>query len=408
MRAFEDVRAEVMAAVSSLDVERVPIWEAAGRILGDDLIAPESVPPFDNSAMDGFAVRGSDVATPGQTLEITDELRAGAAPTLAVGSGQAIRIMTGSPMPDGADTIVKVEDTMTSGSHVTVISAVLTGTSVRPAGGDIEAGAPVFSRGTRLTPMHVGVLATLGVGRPTVMKRPRVAFMSTGDELIPADGGPLGPGMIRDSNRPMLAALLRDAGVEAVDMGTIPDDEAALDAALSEASECDVIVTTGGVSMGEYDVTKLLLSRSGQVSFWKVAMQPAKPFAFGKVGSALFFGLPGNPVSVLVSYEQFVRPALMKLMGSRAIYRPRILAIADEDLVTDSEKTVFVRVKVTENMAGRLHVVTSGGQSSNVLSAAAAADAFAVVPRGTGTVSKGEEVFIELIHSPEAREEQDG
>lgn len=408
MKPIEQARAEVLAAVEPLGSEKVSIWDASGRVLAVDVAAPESVPPFDNSAMDGFAVRGDDVSQPGSVLEVIDDLPAGASPSIEVGEGQAARIMTGAPIPPGADTVVKVEDTNSSDGTVNIAVAVEPSTAIRSAGGDVVEGQAVFTAGTRLTPMHIGVLATLGISNPDVYMKPRVAFMSTGDELAPVDGGALEPGMIRDSNRPMLKAMLEDAGVDLIDVGVIPDDEGVLRSALDEASKADVIITTGGVSMGDYDVTKLVLSRDSGVQFWKIAMQPAKPFAFGYVGDALFFGLPGNPVSVLVSYEQFARPALMKLQGSKAIFRPRMEAIADEDLVTDPAKTVFLRVWITGEVEGLIHVAKSGDQASNVLSAAAAADAFAIVPRGVETVGAGENVTVELFKSPETMETNDG
>jgi molybdopterin molybdotransferase len=311
-------------------------------------------------------------------------------------------------MPEGADTIVKIEDTDGGVDRVTVMPSVAVGTSVRAAGGDVASGSLVFEAGTRLAPMHVGVLATIGVASPLVRRRPRVAFMSTGDELTPPGSGPLAPGMIRDSNRPMVRALLEEAGAELIDLGIVPDNEKALIVALESGSASDVIVSTGGVSMGDYDVTKKVLGGTAAVGFWQVAIQPAKPFAFGKVGGALFFGLPGNPVSVLVSFEQFLRPALLMLQGATRILRGQSLAVAGERMDTDPDKTVFLRVRVSGEQAGRPSVVTSGGQSSNVLSAAAAADAFAVVPRGIAVVEEGGDVMIERFKAPETREWKDG
>ncbi|HEY6629542.1 MAG TPA: molybdopterin molybdotransferase MoeA, partial [Acidimicrobiia bacterium] len=254
----------------------------------------------------------------------------------------------------------------------------------------------------------VGVLATIGVAAPVVYRRPRVAYMSTGDELVPPGSGPLAPGMIRDSNRPMVKALLEDAGAELNDLGIIPDNDEALREALKVGSSFDVIVSTGGVSMGDYDVTKKVLQGSSSVGFWQVAIQPAKPFAFGRVDGALFFGLPGNPVSVLVSFEQFLRPALLRMQGATRVLRDQAPAIAGEQFDTDPDKTVFVRVRILEQSAGGPVVVSSGGQSSNVLSAAAAADAFAVIPRGVGMVESGDPVVIERFKAPEAREWSDG
>jgi molybdenum cofactor synthesis domain-containing protein len=408
MKPLEDARREVMASVKVTPVETISTWDALGRVLAEDVEAPESVPPWDNSAMDGFAVRAADVADPGAVLVVVGDLPAGVAPSVPVGPGEAVKIMTGAPIPDGADTVVKVEDTDVVAGKVTIHPAVDRGTAVRPSGGDLQQGQSVFHAGVALTPMHIGVLATLGLASLPVHRRPRVAFMSTGDELVPIGGGDLGPGQIRDSNRPMLAALLDDAGVEAVDLGVVRDDESELRRALDAAAAHDAVLTTGGVSMGDYDVTKLLLSGEEGIDFWKIAIQPAKPFAFGHLGEALFFGLPGNPVSALVSFEQLVRPALLAMSGARRVLRPRATAIAGEDLDTDPEKTVFLRVTITGERDGLPVVVGSGGQGSNVLSAAAAADALAVIPVGTGLVGEGETVTIERFHDPATREYDDG
>ncbi len=408
MKPLEVARSEVLSSVDQLGSERVPIWEARGRVLASDVVAPENVPPFPNSAMDGFAVRAADVATPGSVLEVLGDLPAGSTTDIVVGRGEALKIMTGAPMPRGADTVVKVEDTTSDGSKVAINVAVEPGTSVRAAGGDVVSGQLVFEAGTRLTPMHVGVLATIGVGRPEVSRRPRVAFMSTGDELTPPEQATLAPGSIRDSNRPMLKALLEEAGAELIDLGIVPDQPDVLRRALDRGSEADFLVSTGGVSMGDYDVTKQVLEGDAHVGFWKIAIQPAKPFAFGRVGDAVFFGLPGNPVSVLVSFEQLLRPAILKMQGARAILRPQLRAVAGEDLDTDPEKTVFVRVLVDGLAEGVPTVMRSGGQSSNVLSAAANADAFAVVPQGVGLVQAGEKVRIEMFKWPETREWVDG
>jgi molybdopterin molybdotransferase len=408
MKPLEQARSEVLNAIGLLETEEVSIWEALGRVLAEDVVSLDDVPPFPNSAMDGFAVRAQDVTSPGAILEVIGDLPAGSTTDVEVKPGEAFKIMTGAPLPPGADTVVRVEDTFSEGSKVVVDTAVDRGTSVRPAGGDLTRGQMVFSAGTRLTPMHVGVLATIGVARPRVSRLPRVAYMSTGDELTPVEQPGLAPGGIRDSNRPMLRALLEETGVELMDLGIVPDDPDILRRALETGSEADVIVSTGGVSMGDYDVTKLVLRDDQGVDFWQVAIQPAKPFAFGRVGSAYFFGLPGNPVSVLVSFEQFLRPALLKMQGARQMLRPQLAAVAGEELVTDPEKTVFLRVEVQYLAEGTVVVRRSGGQASNVLSAAAAADAFALVPRGVGTVRAGDPVTIEMFKWAESREWADG
>lgn len=334
---------------------------------------------------------------------MVEDLAAGRVATRRVEAGTAIRIMTGAPIPEGADAIVKVEDTEPADGRVRVLGRAAAGTGVRPAGGDVQRGTTVFPAGVRLTPVHLAVLATIGVSAPPVRRRPRVAILSTGDEIQPPDTAELAPGWIRDSNRPLLAGLLAELGAEVVDLGIVPDDAARLRAALEEAAESsDAILTSGGVSMGEHDLVKQILSELGGVELWKVAMQPAKPFAFGVIRGTPLFGLPGNPVSVLVAFEQFARPALLTMMGCLRVFRPRLPGRMGESVSTDAAKTVFLRV--TLRLEDDVLVARSaGGQASNVLSAAALADAFAVVPVGTGPVGPGERVDLEMFRWPESR-----
>lgn len=387
-----------------LGTETIPFDEGVGRVLAEAIVSSEDVPHFANSAMDGFAVRATDVSEPDAVLEVLADLPAGQVASVSMSDGQAIRIMTGAPMPDGADTVVRVEDTAAEGDKVRIHTVVEEGTYVREAGGDVRAGQVVFDSGLRMGPIHVGVLATLGLVEPVVSRRPRVGVMSTGNELQPPATQDLAPGMIRDSNRPMLVGLLEDAGAEVIDYGRIGDDADELRAALGRAAvETDAIVTTGGVSMGDYDVTKLVLREEAGVDFIKVAMKPGKPLAFGRLGGAPFFGLPGNPVSVVVSFEQFVRPALLTMQGASAVLRPQMTVAAGERLVADPAKTVFLRVRL-EGDGAALRATQAGGQASNILSVAAVADAFAVVPIGVETIDEGEPVLIELFRSPETRE----
>jgi len=307
-------------------------------------------------------------------------------------------------MPDGADAVVIVEDSESGDDgSVTLLATAAPGDHVRRAGGDIEEGATVLPAGTRLNPMHLGLLASVGDGEPEVVERPTVAVLSTGDELVSANAPMLRPGIIRDSNRPMLIAELAELGVEVLDLGIIPDDVRLLRSALGEAaSNADAVLTSGGVSMGEYDLVKQVLLELGRVDFWRVAMQPAKPFAFGFLGDTPLFGLPGNPVSVMVAYEQFVRPALLRRMGATRLFRRRSTAVLGTPVATNPGKTVFVRVCV-EIGAESMTVVPSGGQGSNVLSALAAADAFAIIPVGVGDVAAGATVELEWFRSPETR-----
>lgn len=407
MRPVGEVRADVLARIRPTGTEQVFLEEAVGRYLAQEVIAPHDVPSFSNSAMDGFAVRSGDVAVAGAVLEVVEGLAAGQTTSVVVGPGQAVKIMTGAPMPDGADTVVPVEDTEVEEGKVRVASIHEQGSSVRPPGGDVRGGATVFTPGTRISPAHVGVLATIGVTAPTVAKRPRVAVMSTGDELVPATTVVLAPGMIRDSNRPMLVQLVGAAGGQPIDMGRVPDDADSLRAALGQSAvEADVIVTSGGVSMGEYDVTKLVLRDEADVDFYPVAMKPGKPQGFGIVGGKPFFGLPGNPVSVFVSFEQFVRPALLAMQGATAILRPRVYGVAGQEFESDPAKEEFLRVRLT-SASPELEVTASGGQGSHVISAAANADAFVVMPVGVERVEKGDQVILELFRAEATRRAED-
>ena len=408
MKPLAAARREVLSVVRLLPVVHVPLDEAQGLALASDVIAPHAVPSFANSAMDGYAVRVADVSNPPVELHISEDVPAGHVASGSVRPGSVIKIMTGAPIPEGAEAVVKVEDTEPlPGDMVRIMASVAMGTAVRPAGGDLTEGQLVMPAGVRLGPVHLGVLATIGVSAPEVRRRAKAAVLSTGDELFPADSQSLPPGGIRDSNRPLLKGLLSDVGVEIVDMGIIPDQEDRLRAALKEASAvADVTVTSGGVSMGEYDLVKQVLSSLGDVELWKVAMQPAKPFAFGHIHGTPLFGLPGNPVSALVAFEQFVRPSLLKMMGARALFRPRVPAVAGHPLRTNPEKTVFVRV-VVDVEDGRMVARSSGEQGSNVLSAAAVANGMAVVPRGVASVAEGEPVAVEMLRSPESRTEEE-
>ena len=408
MKPLTEARREVLAAMDLLPVVSVPLDQAQGLALASDVTAPHPVPPFANSAMDGYAVRVADVQTPPVVLDISEDLPAGQVALGSVVAGQAIKIMTGAPIPPGTEAVVKVEDTEPVGSEkVRIMAAVDRGTAMRPAGGDLEEGQLVMPAGVRLGPVHVGVLATIGIAAPQVRRRARVAVLSTGDELFAVDHPSLPPGGIRDSNRPLLKGLLSELGVDIIDMGIIPDQEQQLRSALLEASRtADVTVTSGGVSMGEYDLVKQVLSTLGDIKLWKVAMQPAKPFAFGHINGTPLFGLPGNPVSALVAFEQFVRPALLKMMGCQAVYRPRIPARSGHAMRTNPAKTVFVRVTLTLE-DGQMVARSSGGQGSNVLSAAAAAVGMAVIPVGVGVIGEGEPIEVEMLRSPESRSEDE-
>ena len=404
MRRLRDMQAEIVDRMPRTDIVEVSLEDAVGSILAEDVIAPENLPGFANAAMDGFAVVASDLERPSVELDVVDDVAAGSTPSETVSTGMASRIMTGAPIPAGADAVVPVEATeMISDRRVRILEPATAGDHVRPVGGSVRVGSLVFETGLRLRPPHVSVLASMGA-LPVVRRRPIVAMMSTGDELVSAATKTLKPGAVRDSNRTLLQGLLRELGAEIRDYGIVGDTAGSFEAALEDATDgADVVVTSGGVSMGAYDVVKLTLRERGTVDFLKIAMQPGKPLGFGTIDEVPFFGLPGNPVSVFVSFEQFMRPALLAMMGAELLYRDRVPGILDEGITTNPEKDVFVRVVTERDADGRWHAHSSGGQSSNVLSALAFADALAVVPVGVGRVEPGGTVDLEMIHWPEAR-----
>ena len=404
MRRLSDMQAEIVDRMPRTDIVEVSLEDAVGSILAEDVIAPENLPGFANAAMDGFAVVASDLERPSVELDIVDDVAAGSTPSETVSTGMASRIMTGAPIPAGADAVVPVEATeMISDRRVRILEPATAGDHVRPVGGSVRVGSLVFETGLRLRPPHVSVLASMGAS-PVVRRRPIVAMMSTGDELVSASTKTLEPGAVRDSNRTLLQGLLSELGAEIRDYGIVGDTAGSFEAALADATDgADVVVTSGGVSMGAYDVVKLTLRERGTVDFLKIAMQPGKPLGFGTIDEVPFFGLPGNPVSVFVSFEQFMRPALLAMMGAELLYRDRVPGILDEGITTNPEKDVFVRVVTERDADGRWHAHSSGGQSSNVLSALAFADALAVVPVGVGRVEPGGTVGLEMIHWPEAR-----
>lgn len=413
MISLGEARRYIFEAVERLHPTAVALSDALGLVTSIDLIAEASVPPFDSSAMDGYAVRALDTqdAEEGNLvrLRVVEELPAGRAPTRTVGSGEAARIMTGAPMPPEADAVVMVEYTTRVGGDgdqdvVLVRRAASPGDHVRPAGGDIELSDMIFPHGTLLSPAHLGVLASLGYLRAPVFPRPVVGVLSTGDELFndhesnPATKLP--PGMIRDSNRPMLLALLRESGCKPVDLGIARDDEQVIAASIREAvGRCHALITTGGVSVGDYDFVKAVLNRLGEMFWWQVAIKPAKPLAFGVVGGVPVFGLPGNPVSSHVSFELFVRPALMGMMGRADRFRPTMIARAEQPMRRHPDgKLHFDRVRVRMVDGGPV-VARSGAQGSNVLSAMAAANALAILPDGEG-VAEGDSVTCMLLDAP--------
>lgn len=398
MIAISEARQAVLDACPTLRPVLVQCDDMTGRVLAQDVVASENVPPFANSAVDGYAVRADDVAVVPVELRVVGTVAAGAVATVALKRGEAIRIMTGAPIPSGADAVVMVEDSLKIGEeNVRLTKVASANQAIREEGSDVTRGDKVFSAGSVLNAAGAGVLAS--VNARTVMAYPmaRVAMLSTGDELV-TDGSPLKPGQIRESNLTMLVAMIAATGCEVINLGVIADDEVLLEKTLREvATRCDAIVTSGGVSMGDFDIVKAVLSRIANMNWMQLAIKPAKPFAFGQLmasdGRTIpIFGLPGNPVSSMISYELLARPALRKMMGhTRDLLRPCVRAVVDAPLKRKHDgKIHYIRVFGEFAGDGRLHVRDTGPQGSHQLAATAMANGLAEVPDGDGVALGGE------------------
>lgn len=403
MIPLDEAQGHVLERVEALAPARVWTVAAVGCVLAETVTSPEDVPPFANTAMDGYAVRAADVASASAgspvELPVVAEVAAGHPAEGPLGAGEAMRIFTGAPIPDGADAVVMVERTqrLDDGARVSIEAAVPVGEAVRPAGDDLRAGDVVFEPGEVIGPGHLGVLAGIGVGEVLVHPRLRVGVMSTGDELVEA-GRPLAPGQIRDSNRATLLALVAQNGWQAVDLGLVADDEAAITTAIEDgARRCDAILTSGGVSMGDIDLVKVVLDRLGDMRWMQIAIRPAKPFAFGLVGGTPVFGLPGNPVSSMVSFELLARPALRRMAGHATVHRPSVPAVSVTAFPRKADgKVHFVRVLAEREADGVLRVRSAGGQGSHHLTAMARAHALLPVPDGDG-FEAGDAVRVLLL-----------
>ena len=397
MIPLDEARRHVVERCPKLAEVDIAIGDALGGVLAVDVVSSQAVPPFDNTAMDGFALRAADSVGAPQRLRIVGTIAAGDAPSFEVRPGQAARIMTGAVIPAGADAIVMVERTTVDGDDVVVEISVEPGNHIRPAGDDIEAGDVVFEAGSLIEPGHIGVLASIGSTQVAIYPRPRVGVLSTGDELVEG-GGALEPGQIHESNGRMLLAMLQQIGVEPVDLGLAHDDKASIEAAIRRGVDsCDAVVTSGGVSMGDYDYVKAVLDDIGDMRWMQIAIKPAKPFAFGLVDGVPVFGLPGNPVSSMVSFELLARPGLRAMQHRGDVEPAEVLAVADENLSRHPDgKTHFLRVVARPGPDGRYHVQSSGGQGSHMLWAMARANGLAVVPDGDGIEAGGEVGLILL------------
>jgi molybdopterin molybdotransferase len=399
----------ILNDLSTLPPERVSLLDARGRVLAEEIRASRDLPPQDNSAMDGYALRHADAAS-GGGLRVVESIPAGGEGSRALGEGEAAKIMTGAPVPAGADTVVPVEDATLAGDRVETLRLPAPGANIRPAGEDVKAGQLVIPRGTWVRPAEVGMPASLGRSFVAVHQRPRVAVLATGDEIVEIDA-PTDGGRIVNSNSYGVAAQVTEAGGVPVILGIGRDDPEGLLAMLERAVSADAVITTGGVSMGDYDYVRPVLEKAGvAVRFWKVAMKPGKPFVFGRAGRVPVFGLPGNPVSAMVVFEEFVRPALRAMQGHTRLYRPVLEATLLPEagaLRTRPGRMDFVRCRV-ERRGTDLVVVSLKSQGSGILRTLVEANALLVVPRQEDGARPGDRVRVQLYDTAFLEGEEPG
>lgn len=392
----EEAVARVVAGVTRLGAETVPTREARGRVLATSVRSSVSLPPWDNSAMDGYAVRSGDISSLPARLRVIETVAAGRFPTRPVEPGTATRIMTGAPVPEGADSVVRVEDTDGGLETVAIRANRDAGKNVRPRGEDIVAGSEALVAGTTLGAAQLGILAAVGAPTVEVVRVPRVAILSSGDELVPPErfAEVVAGRKIVSSNGITIAEMVRDAGGEPVELGIAADTRESLREHLALALEphgADLIITSGGISVGEFDYVREVLADLGAtLDFWRVRMRPGAPVGFGALGPAAWIGLPGNPVSTMVTFELFARPAIRKMRGHSLLHRSTVAVTLEDTVTLSPELTHFLRVVVTRHEGGRLGARLTGPQSSGVLSSMARANALLIVPRGTIEMRAGE------------------
>ena len=397
MLTVPEASARILEHIAPLAIERVPLLDALGMVLAEPVRAPMTLPAWDNSAMDGYAVRGADIdaasADHPVSLRVLETVAAGRFATQPVGDGEAIRIMTGAPIPDGADTVVRVEDTDGGTVRVLVSNARDARRNVRPRGEDFREGDALLDRGAPLGAAQLGVLASIGRSTVDVHRRPRVAIMGSGDELVDVDGfhEVLAGRKIVSTNGYTLQALVRDAGGEPVNLGVATDDPASLREHLRRAAGCDLVLTSAGVSVGEFDYTRdVIQSLGAEMKFWRVRMRPGAPLGFGLLGSAPWIGLPGNPVSTMVTFELFVRPVMRRMLGHTRLFRRPLSVVLEERVTIGARLTHFLRAIVSTGSDGLVTARLTGPQGSGILTSMSRANALLVVPEDRPVVEAGE------------------
>jgi molybdopterin molybdotransferase len=381
------------------DTEVLPLFDALDRVLAQDVISPINVPPHNNSAMDGYAFDGAQLSDKALHLRVVGTALAGRAWHGQLQAGECLKIMTGAILPEGMDTVVPQEFTQSAGNEQIVIPAgvLKRGDNSRQMGEDLRQGLPALLQGTLLRPAALGLLASIGIPTVTVYRRLKVAYFSTGDEILSL-GETLREGAVYDSNRYTVFGLLTRMGCEVIDMGVVRDDPALLEAAFTQAAQqADAIITSGGVSVGEADFTKAMMKKLGDVAFWKIAMRPGRPMAVGRIGQSVLFGLPGNPVAVMVTFLAFVRPALLRMMGSNAPAPVLLRAKSVEALRKKAGRTEYQRGFVSTAPDGRLQVSAAGNQGSGVLRSMVEANGLIVLHHHQGNIEAGEEVDVMMF-----------
>lgn len=400
MISVDEAQNIVLGSAKVLALEKVDLLSSLGRVIGENIAAPLNIPPWDHAAMDGYAIRFEDVRTASPEtpvqLNVIGNLPAGYMPKSSVGLLQAFRIMTGAPIPKGADTVVRKEDTSSSGSTVQIIVAPKPGVNIRKAGENVKEGDLVIQEGTILRPPHIGMLASFSKCYVSVYQTPRVAILSTGDEVTEIDV-PKAPYKIVNSNMYTLSALVKECGVHPIMLGIARDEKRKIIDNLEQGLGADVIITTGGVSMGDYDFVRSALEEMGaEITFWKVAMVPGKFTLFGVMPGKFVFGLPGNSSSCIVAFEQFVRPALLKLMGHTHLFRPRVEAILSENVKKGKDLRYFVRVRLAYKH-GELYATTTGKQGSGLIKSMVQANGLLIVPEDREEVKAGEKMTVQIL-----------